>query len=172
MPEVSADRLAKALRLLRQRGFAPTGNQRGVRSFEGRLPCRGGSIKVRLKISDWDFLIYPEITVLERPTDLPALIPHVDASGGLCYFATGSVVLDRYDPSEAIAQCLDQAQIVLERIRHDPQYRHGDIQDEFLVHWYRNQSAAVWPVFIGTVDITASTLRTIGFSRRSMRASP
>lgn len=152
MATVSAERLAEALRLLRARGFTPTGNRRGIRSFEGTLPCKGGAIEVKFQIWDWDFLAYPAITILERPEDFPPLAPHVDQNGWLCYFASGAVVLDRYDPAESIAQCLDQAKHVLERIRLDPDYRRGDIQDEFLVHWFRGQSTVVWPVLIGTVN--------------------
>lgn len=159
MAIVSAERLAEALRLLRARGFTPTGNRRGVRSFEGAIPCKGGPIKVRVQIWDWDFLTYPAITVLERPEALPPLAPHLDENGWLCYFASGAAVLDRYDPAESIAQCLDQAQLVLERIRLDPNYRHDDIQDEFMVHWFRGQSTTIWPVLIGTVerDTTSSS---------------
>lgn len=153
MANVSAERLAEALRLLRARGFTPAGNRRGVRSFDGTLPCKGGPIKVRFQISDWDFLTYPAITILDRPEDFPPLAPHVDSNGWLCYFESGAVVLDRYDPAESIAQCLDQAQHVLERIRLDPDYRRDDIQDEFMVHWFRGQSTTVWPVLVGTVDL-------------------
>lgn len=149
---VSGERLAEALRRLRARGFTPTGSRRGVRSFEGGLPCKGGSIKIRFDIWDWDFLVYPAITILDWPADFPSLVPHLDDKGRLCYFAHGSIVLDQYDPAESIAQCLDQAQFVLECIRWDPEYRHGDIQDEFLVHWFRGQSATLWPVLLGTVD--------------------
>ena len=106
MPEASASPLGEALRLLRSRGFTPSGHRRGTRSFDGELPCRGGPIKVRLSITDWDFLSYPSIKVLDHLDVLPALSPHVYASGGLCYFASGAVVLDRYDPAESIAQCL------------------------------------------------------------------
>jgi hypothetical protein len=152
MSVASASRLGKALRLLRARGFKPSSHRGGVRSFDGELPCKGGPIKIRFSISDWDFLTYPSIKVLDHLDALPPLSPHVYASGGLCYFATGSVVLDRYDPAESIAQCFDQAQRVLERIRTDPEYRRNDIQDEFLQHWSHGESAAVYSVLIGTVD--------------------
>ena len=157
MPEASASPLAEALRLLRSRGFKPSGHRGGVRSFDGALPCKGGPIKVRFTIADWDFLTYPSIKVLGHLDVLPALSPHVYASGGLCYFASGAVVLDRYDPAESIAQCLDQAQSVLERIRHDPDFRHDDIQDEFLQHWSHGESSAVYSVLIGTVDRTTKS---------------
>lgn len=152
MPEAPVSPLAKALRLLRSRGFKPSGHRGGSRSFDGDLPCKGGSIKVKLTIADWDFLSYPSIKVLDHLDVLPALSPHLYASGNLCYFASGSVVLDRYDPAESIAQCLDQAQQVLERIRHGADYRHDDIQDEFLQHWSHGESSAVYPVLIGNVD--------------------
>ena len=157
MPEAAASPLGEVLRLLRSRGFKPSGHRRGTRSFDGKLPCKGGPIKVRLSITDWDFLTYPSIKVLDHLDVLPALSPHVYASGGLCYFASGAVVLDRYDPAESIAQCLDQAQLVLERIRHDPNFRHHDIQDEFLQHWSHGESSAVYPVLIGTVDRTTKS---------------
>lgn len=154
---VSSERLAEALRRLRARGFSPTGNRRGVRSFEGELPCKGGGIKIQFDIWDWDFLQYPAITILDWPADFPSLVPHLDEKGRLCYFAHGSIVLDQYDPAESISQCLDQAQLVLECIRWDSQYRQGDIQDEFLVHWFRGQSATLWPVLLGTVTLSKNS---------------
>lgn len=157
MPEAAASPLGEALRLLRSRGFTPSGHRRGTRTFDGELPCRGGPIKVRLSITDWNFLTYPTIQVLDHLDVLPTLSPHVYASGGLCYFASGAIVLDRYDPAESIAQCLDQAQLVLERIRHDPSFRHDDIQDEFLQHWSHGESSAVYPVLIGSVDQTTKS---------------
>jgi molybdopterin/thiamine biosynthesis adenylyltransferase len=148
----AASRLPEALRLLRARGFKPSGHRAGRRSFDGELPCKGGAVKVRFMISDWDFLAYPSIRVLDHLDALPPLSPHIYGDGNLCYFAAGAVVLDRYDPAESIAQCLDQAQLVLERIRHDPNYRHDDIQDEFLIHWSHGESTVVCPVLIGSVD--------------------
>lgn len=152
MTHVSVSGLAEALRLLRSRGFKPSGYSRGARSFEGALACKGGDIQVRISISDWNFLEYPTIRVLDHLDVFPSLSPHVDPKGDLCYFAKGAAVLDRYDPAESIAQCLDQARYVLDRIRHDPDYRYDDIQDEFLLHWAIGGSEAVLPVLIGTVD--------------------
>lgn len=136
------------------RGFKASGIQGGIRSFDGHLECKGGPIKVRLAIADWDFLTYPSIKVLEHIEALPALSPHVYSGGNLCYFASGSVVLDRYDAAESIAQCLDQAQLLLERVRGDPEYRRDDVQGEFLQHWAFGESHAVIPVLFGTVDPT------------------
>lgn len=149
------DQLAQTLRLLRARGFEPVGNRRGTRFFEGNLPCRGGDVRVRLGIADWDFLRYPSIVVLDGTEGFPPLVPHLTSEGWLCYFANGSVVLDRYNPAEAIAQCLDQAKLVLEQIRFDSDYRKNDIEDEFMVHWLTGQSIDIWEVLIGSVSAGA-----------------
>ena len=145
------ERLGNVFRLLSSKGFAATGTRAGRRSFKGQLQCSKGTVQVQIVISDWDFLTYPAITLLDRPSFLPALMPHVDINGGLCYFKPGSVVLDRYDPAIAIAQCLQQAEAVLSRIATDPDYRSGDIQDEFLAHWEFGQTTLPWPVLIGSI---------------------
>jgi len=60
----------------------------------GSLPCAKGPVPVKLTIEDWNFLEYPRISLAERPAFLPALMPHVDVLGHLCYFAPGAVTLD------------------------------------------------------------------------------
>lgn len=146
------ERLGAAFRQLSVRGFFATRRRAGQRRFEGVLPCLKGGVRVQLTVSDWDFLSYPEILLLERPSFLPELMPHVDVSGGLCYFAPGSVVLDRYDPATAVAQCLDQATALLDRIASDPNYRSSDIQDEFQAHWEFGQLTQPWPVLLGRIE--------------------
>jgi hypothetical protein len=133
------------------------GIKAGRRTFEGALACQRGNVRVRLVIDDWDFLSYPRISLLDQPRFLPNLMPHVDATGGLCYFSPGTAVLDRYDPEMAIGQCLEQAKAVLDRIGSNPDYRVGDIQDEFLAHWLSGQNTKIWPVLIGTVDPRAAS---------------
>lgn len=170
---MNGERLGDVFRQLRSRGFVATGTQSARRSFEGDLRCSKGVVRVRLVVSDWDFLSYPEIKLLEHPQFLPMLMPHVDINGGLCYFRRGVVVLDRYDPALAIAQCLDQAEAVLDQIATNPDYRSGDIQDEFLAHWIFGQ--ATWPVLKGsisqnTVSANYSLLNT-GGERRAIIAS-
>jgi molybdopterin/thiamine biosynthesis adenylyltransferase len=148
---MSGGRLGDAFRLLSSKGFTATGTRSGKRTFSGYLRCCKGDVNVQIAISDWDFLTYPAITLLEQPSFLPALMPHIDVNGGLCYFNQGSVVLDRYDSALAIAQCLQQAEAILNRIITDSDYRSGDIQDEFLAHWEFAQAILPWPVLIGSV---------------------
>ena len=56
MPDVPATSLGEALRLLRARGFKPSGHRGAVRAFDGELACKGGAIQIRIDISDWDCL--------------------------------------------------------------------------------------------------------------------
>lgn len=144
--------LGDSLRLLRARGFRPVAAKGSRRSFEGALHCAKGPVLVKLSIEDWDFLEYPGITVVDRPHFLPELTPHLDVLGGLCYFARGAVTLDRYDPATALAQCINQATAVLDRIASDPSYRVDDMQDEFLVHWEYGQFPLPWTVFLGDIE--------------------
>ena len=150
------DRLGEVFRELTSRGFVLTGTRAGRRSFEGQLQCSRGSVRVRLVVHDWDFVDYPTITILDPPSFLPALMPHVYGNGGLCYFRRGAVVLDRYDPALAIAQCLDQAREVINQIVTNPDYRSGDIQDEFLAHWVLGQ-ATTWLVLKGSIEPNAES---------------
>ena len=159
-----SERLGETFRTLRAYGFEETAISGRSRSFEGPLKCKGGDIAVSLTISDWDFCRYPRIRVLEAPPDLPALLPHVEGDGALCYFSPGSVILDRYDPASAVAQCIEQATAVLSEIRTNPAYRTGDVQDEFLNHWLAVDDGIHLRVLLGTVapDATKSTYYAFG----------
>jgi molybdopterin/thiamine biosynthesis adenylyltransferase len=143
--------LGKVIEELKARGFEAQRQQRGVHRFHGALDCRSEAVRIELAFSNLEFLTYPSIKVLSG-IDKTLLTPHLFASGGLCYFQEGSVVLDRYDPAGSVAQCLEQAQKILERIKFDPDYRRQDIQDEFMVHW--SERGASWPVVMGTVSVT------------------
>ncbi len=144
--------LRETLRLLRSHGFAAVRGVRGAKTFEGVLNAKGGDIEVSISIADWNFVTYPQIRVLNPPADLPPLLPHVDSDNCLCYFSPGSVVLDRYDPAGAVLQCLTQATGVLGEIRTNPDYRLGDIQDEFLSHWLCVKNDVVVLAHLGTIS--------------------
>lgn len=114
-------------------------------------------MRVTLMIADWDFLSYPSIHLKERPTFLPALMPHIDAYDGLCYFSPGAVTLDRYDPATAISQCLEQATALLDRIAAEPNYRRDDIHDEFSIHWLLGQKSLPFEVLLAQVENDAES---------------
>lgn len=143
----NSDDLGRTLRALSARGFSITKYERGGgRVFHGSLKCSKGPVPVRLQLSDWDFTSYPTITLTEHPSFLPKLMAHVAFDGELCYFARGSVILDRYDPATSIEQCLDQAQAVLEKLAVDPSYCTSELEDEFIAHWLYGQETPPWPV--------------------------
>ena len=127
--------LGPALRQLRARGFSRVHISPKVHSFEGSLPCAKGKVPVRLDVRDWDFLTYPTIQLLDLPAFLPKVLPHVSADGVLCLFAESSVVLDRYRPELAVAQCLDKATWLLDQIVDNPDFYEAEFHGEFLVHW-------------------------------------
>jgi molybdopterin/thiamine biosynthesis adenylyltransferase len=148
----NTSRLGSALSLLTERGFKAVAHRGGIRSFDGALHTKKQTVRVKLVVRDWDFLEYPTIQVLDHEGVLPSLSPHVYADGSLCYFASGSIILDRYDPANSLAQCLDQAQDVLERILRDPQHRNEDVANEFLQYWAHGIAHIVLHAKLGTVD--------------------
>lgn len=164
--------LALTFRMLRDRGFVQLPRIGATRRFEGLLECRGGAVRVRLTISDWDFVHYPTIRVLDAPPQLPVLTPHIDADRGLCYLANGAVVLDRYHPEHAIAQCLDRARLELDRLMTKPTYRQDEFASEFGASWNVGQRPLPWTVLLASIEptaITASAL-VVGPANRCMLA--
>lgn len=147
-----ASRLALGLRKLSEFGFKPIKRPGSARCFIGELQCAKGPVKVRFEISDWDFTTYPTLVILERPTFLPALTPHVSGDGFQCYFAQGRVVLDRYRPDHAIWQCIEQAQRELDRLSGSPTYREREFEQEFGAHWQIGQRPSPIPVLVGDVS--------------------
>jgi len=171
----TATKIGEVLRFLSSQDFVPVAAKGRARSFEGPLKCDRGEVRIKLTIRDWDFLSYPEIRLEERPPFLPALMPHVDVFGNLCYFAAGAVTLDRYDPVRAIAQCLLQVKALLNRMSADPQFREQDLQHEFLAHWLFAQETDPWPVFLAEIEPGATAadyfIVCLGGSKRAVIAS-
>ncbi|QBR03776.1 hypothetical protein E1956_35245 [Paraburkholderia pallida] len=137
----------RAYALLRQYGLRPFRARNGAKAFRGVLKCTRTSVPVHFEIDDWDFTRYPSITILERPPELPALLAHVDADGGLCYFAPQSIILDRYRPDDAIQQCLDAAIALIDDIV-DGRNRGEEIVNEFAAYWTLGQNPSAWPVLV------------------------
>lgn len=146
----------RALAVLTQYGLRPAKARAGVRAFEGDLKISAGKVPIRFEIEDWDFLHYPRITLLERPTGMPRVLEHIDALGGLCYLAPGSVVLDRFQPDVAVHQCLHAAVDVLNRIV-SGQARDKDIANEFVAYWTVGQTPAAYPVLVDELEPDAES---------------
>jgi molybdopterin/thiamine biosynthesis adenylyltransferase len=83
---------------------------------------------------DPTFFDLPRIWLLEIPSDLPVVVPHLGADGELCYLAKGTVVLDIYDPVGQSLACLQRAAIVLGQIVKGKMIK--DLSEEFCAYWH------------------------------------
>lgn len=151
--------LGPALRQLRARGFSRVHISPKVDSFEGHLPCAKGAVPVRLDVREWDFLTYPTVQLLDRPPFLPKVLPHVSASGLMCLFAESSIVLDRFRPELAVAQCLDKATWLLDQMVKDPEFYEEEFHGEFLVHWAKADTASGLGGLVGEHSKRASAMQ-------------
>jgi molybdopterin/thiamine biosynthesis adenylyltransferase len=145
----SRKQLGAVLREMTGRGFRPRQVEAPGRAWTGDLQCKTRTVRIEIQLTDWEFLEHPSIKVLSG-IDPSKLLPHVGRDGGLCYFRTGDVVLDRHRPAVAIAQCLVQAQSVLEKLLFDPDFRRDDLQGEFETYWLQ-ADANVSLVLLGTI---------------------
>lgn len=168
MNTTALSELTAGLRELAARGFVAAGYKGSTRLFRGQLDSPKGPLPVMFAITDWDFLEYPLIAVVGRLDQFPKLRPHLDKDGGLCYFGKGSVILDRYDPATAIAQCLRQAEVVLAKILSDQDFLVHDVQNEFLVHWDQQEPFPM-PICMGSVNPDAESAR-LHFDKDGSRA--
>ena len=103
--------------------------------YRGTLSCPAGeAVPVRIEVSDFDFVRYPEIWI-DTGHQLPTRkLPHVlGPDRSLCYYAQGSVILDRYNPGGTVLQCLEQAGKVLGAALRGDLDR--DFADEFESYW-------------------------------------
>lgn len=147
--------LGETLQLLRSRGFTQIASGSSVRRvFDGSLHVSAGDVPVRIEIEDWDFLDYPRIEITSPPSFLPSPIPHIDSTGGLCYFLPDSVVLDRFAPAGAVALCLEQAERTLESLLTNKRLRSEDVQDELLAYWAGGPNRTT--ALIGNIDLQVS----------------
>jgi molybdopterin/thiamine biosynthesis adenylyltransferase len=141
--------LGELLREMSAWGFKPLRVDPPGRAWTGTLQCRSAAVRVQFHVTDWDFIKYPHIRVLSG-IDRSRLLPHLTIGGSFCYFREGDVVLDRHRPAISVAQCLTQAQQVLERLLFDPTFRRADLQGEFETYWLQQDPNAV-PVLLGSI---------------------
>lgn len=110
--------------------------QDGWLLFSGELKAAGSAYNCTLELSP-DLNEVPRVRLNQLPSTLPAVLPHLGASGQLCYLAKGSVVFDMFDPVGQTLASISQAEHVLAEAP-------ADIRIEFR---RGNTSALVsWPV--------------------------
>lgn len=149
---LSDSRLALALTQLAAQGFVAAPRNGSARCFDGHLNCQAGPVPVRVEVTDWDFIDYPVIRLLDRPAFLSGVVPHLSSSGVLCYFQEGAVILDRYRPDHALLQCLERARNELDRLARSPTYREGEFEAEFSASWILGQEPRAITLMLGDLD--------------------
>lgn len=82
---------------------------------------------------DPSFFDLPRVRLLELPSQLPLVVPHLGANGWLCYIAKGTVVLDIFDPVGQSLACLDRAAYVFGQIMKGEMVE--DLEEEFYAYW-------------------------------------
>jgi molybdopterin/thiamine biosynthesis adenylyltransferase len=110
-----------------------------VRAFEGPISVGANVVNICFEITDWDFVHYPRVRLLEEFADGHSVYAHLDAAGGLCYFSPESVILDRFRPWEAVHQCLHAVEQVLTKALNHDAGRESEIQSEFVAYWAGGQ---------------------------------
>ncbi|MGO6982560.1 ThiF family adenylyltransferase [Rhizobium leguminosarum] len=102
--------------------------------YRGLLDPTGLKVPVRIDVSSIDFVRPPPIYVEDSYHITGRRLPHLlGESRSFCYYATGAVVLDRYNPGGTILQCLEQADSVMRKaVRGQAD---TDFADEFHSYW-------------------------------------
>lgn len=125
--------VADVVDALKARGFVYLGAcQDGWLRLSGDLKAAGNAHACTLEV-DRDLHEVPRVWLNRIPSALPSVLPHLGASGQLCYLATGSVVLDMFDPVGQTLACIAQAERVLDSALRGQSVK--DLEDEFFAFW-------------------------------------
>lgn len=118
---------------LAQRGFEFLGpSAEGLLVLQGDLATSVGTHRCEVEI-DPNFLELPSIRLLQAPTNLPRVTPHLGGGVHLCYIARGSVVLDIFDPVGQTLACIRRAEEVLDQVLQGKMV--DDLEEEFYAYW-------------------------------------
>ena len=96
------------------------------------------AIPILLVVEDLDFVELPLIAIKPGWTNASRLLPHILGPGrAICYYAKGSVILDRYNPAGTVVQCLERAEkVVRDALR-------GQLDDDFATE-FRSYWLGTW----------------------------
>ncbi|ROU05506.1 ThiF family adenylyltransferase [Lysobacter enzymogenes] len=121
---------------LKAEGFNFVGKSgRGWFVLRGGIIPEGSAVNYSCEVElDPEFIEFPRVRLLELPQNMPEVLPHLGANGGLCYIAHGSVVLDMYDPIGQSIACLRRASAVLGQIIAGTMIE--DLAEEFFAYWH------------------------------------
>lgn len=130
---------------LLSQGFVRDYTKRGESFYNGVIDKTGLSVPVSIEIHDFNFLSYPVIKIASH-YDLPnRKLPHVLGTQRIvCYYAKGTVILDRYDPAGTVLQCLKKCEDVIRNAIRGK--LDDDLADEFASYWSTVNSLVDLPV--------------------------
>ncbi len=115
-------------------GFSRVYDQRAKCLYTGVLDETGLNVPVSIEVSDFDFVLYPNIKISPRFALPDRKIPHVlGVDRSVCYYARGAIVLDRYDPAGTVLQCLRKCEDVIRKALRGK--LNEDFADEFGFYW-------------------------------------
>ncbi|MCF5972884.1 ThiF family adenylyltransferase [Xanthomonas perforans] len=135
---MSANQVYAVIEAFEPRGFAFAGKAPNGRFLlHGQLTSPSNQdIPCEIQL-DPELFAFPKIRLLELPKELSGHpVPHLNGQGELCYIATGTVVLDIFNPVSQSLACLDQAQHVLTQIMRGEMV--DDLAEEFFAYWGGN----------------------------------
>ena len=125
--------VADVVDALKARSFGYLGpGHDGWLRFSGELNAAGSAHDCTLEV-DPDLHEVPRVWLNRLPSALPSVLPHLGASGQLCYLAAGSVVFDMFDPVGQTLACIAQAERVLDSVLTGELV--DDLEDEFFAFW-------------------------------------
>lgn len=125
--------VADVVDALKARGFTYlAAAQGGWLRLAGELKAAGSAHACLVEV-DSDLCELPRVWLTQLPATLPSVVPHLGASGQLCYLAEGSVVLDMFDPVGQTLACIAQAERVLDSVLQGKLVE--DLEDEFFAFW-------------------------------------
>lgn len=124
--------LSDVVAALRQVGFVYQRTELERLLFDGVLEANGERIACRMSLNR-RYLDLPWIQLVEVPSRLRPVAPHVNPSGFLCYAAKGSITLDIFDPVGQTIACIRRAENVLADVIKGVYV--DDLEEEFYAHW-------------------------------------
>lgn len=100
--------------------------------LHGPLKVPGASHECEFEL-DPGFMELPRVRLLKIPSALRPIAPHVSSTGGLCYIAKGTIVLDIFDPVGQTLACIGRAEEVLGHVLSGTMV--ADLEEEFFAYW-------------------------------------
>jgi len=126
-----AQAYARIRATLKSRSFRITGE--GLRTFQGQIRVHGQPVDVLVDVPDPRFVELPDVIVLDRKQVATPALGHVDTQNAVCYKAATGLMLDMYQPGEAILRVLEEAERTL-GLSYSGRGA-AEVSAEFQMHW-------------------------------------